>query len=105
MVSQQAQWQNSWLQLSANIGWFHTDDYDSRIYQYERSVLYDFSFPMYYGHGLRYMLMARAQWQRFTLSAKVATTNYFDRAVISSGPQQISHSAMTDILLQLRVQL
>lgn len=105
MVSQQAQWQNSWLQLSANIGWFHTDDYDSRIYQYERSVLYDFSFPMYYGHGLRYMLMARAQWQRFTLSAKVATTNYFDRAVISSGPQQINHSAMTDILLQLRVQL
>ena len=103
MVSQQAQWQRSWLQLSAMFGWFHSDDYDVRLYQYERSVLYDFSFPAYYGHGIRYSLMARANLgSRLMLSAKIGTTDYFDRAVISSGLQQIESSAMTDLLFQLR---
>ncbi len=103
MVSQFASYQHRWLKLSANVGWFRTDDYDSRLYQYEPSVLYDFSFPMYYGHGLRYALTARADVGRFVLSAKVGTTNYFDRAVISSGQQQINRSSMTDLLLQLRM--
>ena len=102
MLSQQAQWKHRWLQLNAILTWFHTDDYDSRLYQYEPSVRYDFSFPMYYGHGLHYALMARADHRRFSLIAKIGTTDYFDRAVISSGQQQIDHSSMTDLLLQLR---
>ena len=105
MLSQQASFQYRWLQLSANVGWFHTDDYDSRLYQYEPSVLYDFSFPTYYGHGIRYALTARADMGRLVLSAKFGTTNYFDRAVISSGNQQINRSSMTDLLLQLRIKL
>ena len=102
MLSQQAQWKHRWLQLNAILTWFHTDDYDSRLYQYEPSVRYDFSFPLYYGHGLHYALMARADHRRFSLIAKIGTTDYFDRAVISSGQQQIDHSSMTDLLLQLR---
>jgi len=34
------------------------------------------------------------------VAAKIGTTNYFDRAVISSGLQQVSRSSMTDLLLQ-----
>ncbi len=105
MLSQQVEWKHRWLQLNACISWFHTDDYDSRLYQYEPSVRYDFSFPMYYGHGLRYSLMARADWGRLLLAAKIGTTNYFDRAVISSGLQQIDRSSMTDLLLQVFVRL
>jgi len=105
MLSQQVDWKHRWLQLNACISWFHTDDYDSRLYQYEPSVRYDFSFPMYYGHGLRYSLMARADWGRLLLAAKIGTTNYFDRAVISSGLQQIDRSSMTDLLLQVFVRL
>ena len=105
MLSQQVEWKHRWLQLNAGISWFHTDDYDSRLYQYEPSVRYDFSFPMYYGHGLRYSLMARAEWGRYLLAAKIGTTNYFDRAVISSGLQQIDRSSMTDLLLQVFVRL
>ena len=105
MLSQQVEWKHRWLQLNACLSWFHTDDYDSRLYQYEPSVRYDFSFPMYYGHGLRYSLMARAEWGRLLLAAKIGTTNYFDRAVISSGLQQIDRSSMTDLLLQVFVRL
>lgn len=103
MLSQQAAWQRDWLQLSAHVGWFRSDDYDARLYQYERSVLYDFSFPAYYGHGLRYALVARADLgRRFMLTTKIGVTDYFDRAVISSGLQQVDASSMTDLLFQLR---
>lgn len=100
MVSQQFDWNYRWLQLHANVGWFRSDDYDSRLYQYERSVRYDFSFPAYYGHGVRYAFMASAKLRRLTLSAKVGVTDYFDRAVISSSYQQIDGSSQTDISLQ-----
>ena len=102
MVSQQASWQGRHLKVNGLVGWFHTDDYNTRIYQYERSVLHDFSFPAYYGHGLRYSLMARADYGPLTATAKLGVTNYFDRNSISSGLQTIDHSAMTDLLLQVR---
>lgn len=104
MISQQALWQWKFLETKAFVGWFHTDDYDSRLYQYEPSVLYDYSFPAFYGHGIRYSLMTQAKiGTHFAVSAKLGVTNYFDRSVISSGLQQINASSMTDLLLQLRV--
>ncbi len=101
--SGQANYQWRWLQLNGSVAWFHTDDYDSRLYRYERSVQNDFSFPAYYGHGLRYAFMAKADLgQHLTLTAKIGVTDYFDRAVIGTGLQQIDRSSMTDLLLQLR---
>ena len=106
MVSQEATLKYRWLQMDANVGWFHTDNYDSRIYLYEKSVLYDHAATMYYGHGIHYALMARAELsKRLTLSAKMAVTNYFDRGTISSGLQQVDKSSMADLLVQLRVTL
>ncbi len=103
LLSQQAAWRHRWFRLTASIAWFHTDDYASRLYRYEPSVLHDFSFPAYYGHGLRYALMARADVApHFMAAVKIGTTDYFDRAVISSGLQQIDASSQTDLLLQLR---
>ena len=101
MVSQQASFRYRGLRFQGYFGWFRSDDYDSRLYQYEPSVLHDFSFPAFYGHGIRYSLMARTDWGRLTFLAKIGTTNYFDRAVISSGLQQINASSQTDLLLQV----
>jgi hypothetical protein len=106
MLGQHATWRWRCLTMDGHIGWFHTDSYDARLYQYERSVQYDFLFPAYYGHGLRHSLMLQAAvGQRLTAIIKYGTTNYFDRSTIGSGLQQISHSSMTDILLQLRVKI
>lgn len=102
MLSQHAAVRWRWLKADAHVGWFRTDDYDSRIYQYERSVRYDFSFPMSYGRGLRYSLLVGARMgSGLALSLKASTLNYMDRSIISSGLQQIDHSSMTDLLLQL----
>ena len=106
MLSEHASCQWRWLRADAHVGWFRTDDYDSRLYQYEPSVLYDFSFPMYYGHGLRYALLLKANLgSRLGASAKIGVTKYFDRSTIGSGLQQVAGSALTDLLLQLHYRL
>lgn len=107
MITQSASWTpNRKLSFSASAGYFNTDDYNSRICFYEKGLLYSFNYPSLYGEGVRYSL-----WTRLTLSsriwitAKLATTDYFDRNHISSGLQQIDHSSMTDLELQMRVRI
>ena len=42
MLSEFITWKPfSWLQTSSNIGYFHTSDFASRLYVYERSMLYN----------------------------------------------------------------
>ena len=94
-----------WLKFNASIGYFNTDDYDSRIYTYEKGMLYEFPFMVFYGEGIRYSLLANASVSsKLMFTLKVATTDYFDRNHISSGKQQIDRSAVTDMEMQLRWQ-
>lgn len=103
MVSQTGGYKHKNLQATAGINYFHTQDYNSRLYAYERGMLYDFSFPMFYGHGMRFSLCLQgAITKNLILTGKVGTTKYFDRDHISSSYQQIDSSAMTDLELQLR---
>lgn len=105
MVSQHAGYAHRRLQLHATLGYFHTDDYDSRIYVYERGMLYSFSFPMFYGQGIRYAVNLRADLGKAVVMVKVGTTNYFDRHTVGSGLQEVMHSSTTDLELQLRLKL
>ena len=106
MISERLAYHWEHLRLSGGIGYFHTDNYDSRIYIYEQAPLHQFSFPMFYGEGIRYWLMARAELSsHFVLTAKLGTVNYFDRTSIGTGNQKVSHSSMTDLDLQLIVKL
>lgn len=91
------------LSAYAAVGYFHTQDYNSRIYSYERGMAYDFSFPSYYGEGIHYALLLSTQVIRnVTLTAKLSTTDYFDRNAIGSALQQIDSSSMTDIQVQAK---
>lgn len=95
-----------WLNLTATAAYFHTDSYASRIYSYERGPLYSFSFPVYYGKGIRYALFLRSDIsQQWMIIAKCSTTNYLDRDHISSGLQQIDRSVMTDLEIQIRIKI
>lgn len=90
------------ISLYATFGYFHTDDYNSRIYCYERGMAYDFYFPSYYGEGIRYaLLLGCTMIRNVRLSLKAGTTDYFDRASIGTGLQQIARSSATDIQLQM----
>lgn len=103
MIGESLGYQWRWLKLAGNVGYFHTDDYDSRIYAYEPGLLYNMNFGNYFGEGIRYALMARSEiGSHVLLIAKVGTTNYFDRSRISSGYQEISQSSQTDLEIQLK---
>ena len=76
----------SWLAFTVTAGYFHTDDFASRLYVYERGPLYSFSFPAYYGRGLHGSLFARTDLsRRLMLILRTSFTHYFDRDHISSG--------------------
>lgn len=93
-----------WLKINASAAYFNTDDYDSRLYTYEHGMLHSVYFPSFYGKGIRCSLLARADISdRLMLCAKLGITDYFDRSQIGSGQQQINHSSMTDMEVQMRV--
>jgi hypothetical protein len=104
MATQGVTWLCGLLRLDASVGYFHTDDYASRVYVYERGLMYQFSFPAFYGEGLRGALVAVADVSPgCRVVAKVGSTHYFDRQTIGSGLQQINGSTQTDMELQVRL--
>ena len=106
MLTENAGYSCQRFRVNVTAGYFHTDDYNSRLYTYERSVLYNFSFPSFYGHGMRLALNMRADFtSHLMLIGKLGMTKYFDRKVIGSGLQRINGSSMTDLEVQLRVKL
>lgn len=91
------------LRVNASLGYFNTDDYNSRVYTYERGLLYTFNVPSFYGEGIRSTLLVSTDVVRnLLLTMKVGSVKYFDRNSISSGYQLISHSSATDMELQAR---
>lgn len=103
MVSEQVSYKRRQIQVHAAMGYFHTDDYNSRIYAYERAPLYTFSSTMFYGKGIHGSLLVRhdinAHWM---VIAKMGYTRYFDRDTIGTALQAIAHHWKADIDLQCR---
>lgn len=103
MIGESLSYRYRWLRLNGFLGYFHTTDYDSRIYAFEPGLLYAMSFGSYYGHGVRYALVVKTDMgKHLLLVGKFSTTDYFDRNHISSGLQQIDGSSQTDLELQVK---
>jgi len=87
--------------------YFHTDDYDSRIYTYEPNVTEMMYIPSFSGHGLRAsgVLSYRLWKQRLTLELKYGITRYFDRDTQGSSLQTIYSPVKNDITLQARFKI
>lgn len=98
----------SWRRLMADamVAYFDTDSYDSRVYMYERGLLYAFSFPVLYGEGIRYAVRLRCDVSpALMLMAKYSVTDWFDRSHTGSGLQQVDRSSTPVAELQLRWRL
>jgi hypothetical protein len=84
--------------------YFHTDDYESRVYSPEKGMLYAFYTPSYYGRGSRTAAHLRYDFhERGMLIAKVGQTTYFDRDEIGSGADLIAGNKKLDLQMQLRI--
>ena len=107
IIAQSASYKpTSTLEIYANAAWFNTDDYDSRLYSYERGVRYSFGSTSYYGKGIHAALMLKYKpLYRLTLQGKVGHTRYFDRETIGTAERMIFSSHYTDIELQVGVKM
>ena len=104
MITGQAAYQRHRLQIASTLGLFNTDDYESRIYSYERGPLYTLGFPMFYGRGFR--SAAFLKWEvskKAHFIGKVSNTHYFDRSHIGAGLQQIDGRNQPEADLQIRL--
>lgn len=105
MIAQHVGWKPTSLpfQTDMYVAWFHTDDYFSRIYSYEKNILYAFNMPSFYGKGIRLALTFRYELLKtLTISTKIAHTHYFDRHLIGTDLEEINSSHKTDIYALLR---
>ena len=104
MIGEHVAWQAmKQVRLSVSAAYFHTDNYASRLYAYEPGLLYQMSFPAFYGKGFHVATHVRADVNsHLMMIARLSVTDYFDRNHISSGLQQIDRSSKTDLELQLR---
>lgn len=84
--------------------YFHTDDYDSRVYAYEKGLLYTFYTPSFYGRGFRFSAHLRYDFRNWLmLIAKFGQTIYQDRDEISSGNDLIRGNKKSDLQIQVRL--
>lgn len=91
------------LRLDLSTTYFHTDDYDSRITNYEPSLLYSFAMTSYYYHGMRTTFLA--SWnlvRRLFITVKFTNTSYFNRPTIGTGLELINNNHKDDLQIQVR---
>jgi len=92
------------VSISTRYALFNTDDYDNRQYVYERDVWLAFSFPAYYGIGVRnYLLVQYKLTKKIDLWLRWAHTRYTDRDTIGSGNDLIAGNTRNDLKFQARI--
>ena len=94
------------LRIDARITMFDTDDYDSRVFQFENDLLYVLSNVMLFDQGQRMYLLVHyraSDWLDFWI--KAATTMYENRNTIGSGLARIAGNRKSDLGIQIRVRI
>ncbi len=89
------------LELSGRLAWFSTDDYDSRQFTFEKDVPYAFSFPSFYGRGVRYYLVGGYRVRKdLRLWVRWAQSRYAGRESVGSGLDEITGRRKSEIKIQ-----
>ncbi len=87
------------------VAYFNTASYNSRIYAYEDDVLYNFTFGLYNGKGLRgYTNLKYRLAKRLDAWIRYALFNYENVETVGSGLDEIAGKTKSEVRLQLRYQ-
>lgn len=103
MVAQDVSYANRRMSINGRFALFDSDDYDSRLYMYERDLLYVYNIPSFSKRGIRYYVVGKYEFSRLlTLWMKLAQTQYFNIDKIGSGLEEIKGNTKTNLSWQLR---
>lgn len=82
---------------------FDTDGFDTRIYAFERDLLYSFSIPPYQHQGSRfYVNVSYRPSKPLLLQLRFARTRFYDRTSIGTGDLAIEGPTRSDMRLLVR---
>jgi hypothetical protein len=85
---------------------FHVTEWENRIYLYEPGLYYSFNFPVCFGTGEKFSLVASLKaGRKITLSGKITLSTYHDRNTTGSGYDERDGNKKWDIGVQLRLNL
>ncbi len=83
---------------------FNTNDYDSRVYVYEKGVLYNYAMSSLNGKGYRLSCVVRTDLSTHMMfMLKWGDTHYFNRESIGSGMEKIDKRDKMDLQFLFRV--
>ncbi len=106
MVLQDITWSVGRFSLSGRHALFDTDDYDNRLYVFEKDAWLAFSFPAYFGVGVRnYALLQFSVTRNIDVWLRWARTRFTDRETIGSGSETIQGNTRNDVKFQARIRL
>jgi Helix-hairpin-helix motif len=106
VVLQDLTWSSGKFSFSGRYALFDTDDYDNRLYVYEKDVWLAFSFPAYYGVGVRnYLLFQYSISKKVDIWLRWAHVRFTDRDSIGSGSETIEGNIRNDVKFQTRIRL
>jgi hypothetical protein len=104
LIFQDISWHNNSKSavLSLRAGYFNVVSYDSRIYAYEKDILYSAATQMCYGKGWRFMAMLKWQPKKY-ISVWIRLGHFFypGEKNIGSGLDAIQGDHKTEIKVQL----
>lgn len=102
VLAQDISYKKRKFSLVARCALFDTD-YNSRIYLYERDVLYAFSFPAYQGKGIRYYAIVQYNASKhLKIWLKWSQTQYHDRTEIGTSGETIESNEVNDLKVQVQ---
>jgi hypothetical protein len=106
MILQDVVWNSGKFSISGRYALFDTDDYDNRLYVYEKDVWLAFSFPAYYGVGVRnYLLLQYSISKKVDIWLRWAHVRFTDRDTLGSGNESIAGNIRNDVKFQTRIRL
>jgi len=104
VLVQDVTWRSGKFSISGRYALFDSDDYDNRLYIYEKDVWLAFSFPAYYGVGVRnYVLLQYSISRKVDVWLRWAHVRFTDRNVIGSGSEAIDGNIRNDVKFQTRI--
>jgi len=92
------------LDIVVQSSYFNTDNYDTRMFIYERSMLSSYYIPSYQGIGLH--CSARIQYKlnrHWLFITHCSHTRFYNQQTIGSGSDKIDSNKKTELRLQLRM--
>lgn len=90
--------------LSGRYALFDTDDYDNRLYAYEKNMWMAYSFPAYYGVGVRTFVMVQYKLtKKIDLWLRWSQTRYADLDGIGTGTEIIAGNTSNDAKFQVKI--